>query len=103
MLDEWQLSGSQRRQCRFVEIVDIDRQPSLGKSKHKRNADVAGAAHDCNVGALRTPRIRRRRFGRCNIQLVPLSPKCAPILSNWGGPPLASRKQIIWTDFQLLS
>ena len=72
MLDEWQRSRFQRHQRCFVEIVDIDRQARLGKGKHKRDTDVARAAHDSNIGALRFTRTRRRRFGRCNIHFVPL-------------------------------
>jgi hypothetical protein len=86
MLDERQLAGSQRRECGLIEIINVDRQPCLGKGGHKRDADVASAAHDSHISSLRAGRTGRCRFGRCDIQLVPLSSERANIVANCRGP-----------------
>ena len=79
MLDEWQFARFQSRERVFIEIVDVDRQTGLSKSQHKGNTDMAGATDDGHVGDLRTCRTGRRRFCRCNIQWIPLSPERANI------------------------
>jgi len=45
VFDEGQLACAERRQRRFVEVVDVNRHPRLGEGQHERNTDMAGAAH----------------------------------------------------------
>lgn len=82
MFDKRKFAGSHGRQRGLIEVIDIDRQAGLGKGEDERNTHVAGTAHDRDICCLRAGRARRRRFGRCDIQLGPLSPVRGNILAN---------------------
>ena len=67
VFDEWQAAGLQRIQVGLIEVVDVDPHAGLGQRQHQRNADMAGSAHDGDVGvfdAWLARQVRRCRGGR---------------------------------------